>query len=152
MAGVPGKNKLERGMRVLFDNSANQQKDLSADLVPGSFSGFGFSSDTVDMTGVSDTVENGLASWLKAPVKAKFYLNDTATTGAYTVLANNVGYVGTLTVQVGSNGAAPSTGDPKFEGEYTLISAPIVNEGGKLALDVTWEPGSATAPAFGTVA
>lgn len=51
----------------------------------------------------------------------------TATTGSHTIFApkngNNTGY--TLTVQVGNN-ATPTTGDPEFEGTFTVTSY-IVN-------------------------
>jgi hypothetical protein len=79
-------------------------------------------------------------------------MNDTATTGAFTVLKAMVGEVGTLTLQWGSNGATPSTGDPEWEGEYTLMQANIVFDGGKAVVDCTFQPGSSTAPAWGTVA
>lgn len=153
MAGVPGKNKIERGFRILWDNSSAAAKDLSGDLIPGSVSGGGASAEQIDMTGVSDSMKEYLAGYLESSISAKFHLNDTATTGAFTVIYNptTLRLTGTLTLQWGSNGAAPSTGDPEWEGEYTLISAPVSFEGGRAVITCTWVPGSATAPAWGTV-
>lgn len=150
MAGVPGKNKLERGFRILWDNGATPQ-DITASLIPGTVTGGGKVLDDVDMTGVSNTIKNSLGGWGDAPVSAQFHLDDTATTGAYTMLNGTVGNVGTLTLQFGSAGAAPSTGDPEWEGEYVLLGAVAGQSGGKMILTATWKPGSATPPAWGTV-
>jgi len=146
-----GKNKLTRAVVVLWDNSATVAKDLSADLIPGSLSGPGFTAGEIDMTGESDTAENFLADRKTNTVTAKFHANDTATTGASTVLNDTVGVVGTLTVQIGAAGVAPTTGDLEWEGEYVLLSANLSNEGGRLIHSCTWRPSGATPPAWGTV-
>jgi hypothetical protein len=152
MAGVPGKNKIERGFRILVDNSAGSAQDLSGDLVPGSCKGGGVVLDEIEMTGVSNTVKNYLGGFGDAPIDAQFYMNDTATTGAFTVLKGITGLVGTVTLQWGSNGAAPSTGDPEWEGEYTCLAADLGMNGGKAVINAKFKPGSAVAPAWGTVA
>lgn len=153
MAGVPGKNKIETGFRILVDDSGGVARDLSADLVPGSIQGGGATLDEVDMTGVSNTIKNALSGHGASPVTARFYMNDTATTGAFTVLNGRSGTSGTLTLQFGSAGAAPSTGDPEWEGEYTLLGAPVTVDAGRFVLSVTFVPTAGqSAPAWGTVA
>lgn len=151
MAGVPGKNKIERSFRILVDDSAASPQDLTGDLVPGSLKGGGIVLDQVDMTGVSETVKNALAGQGDAPITAKFHMNDTTTTGAFTVIKGIAGLVGTVTLQYGSAGAAPSTGDPEWEGEYTCLGFSVAPEGGKHVLSVSFVPGSTTPPAWGTV-
>lgn len=149
---MAGKNKLERASRILWDDSGAAARDLTGDLVPGSLSGGGLELDEVDLTGVSQVAEQVLGGHGRSEISAQFYLNDTATTGALTVLKASLGLVGTLTLQWGSSGAAPTTGDPEWEGEYTLLSANIVLAGNKPVIQARWKPGSSTAPAWGTVA
>lgn len=151
MAGVPGKNKTERGFRLQFDDSGGTPRDLSVGLVPGSFSSGGAAYDSVDMTGVSNSIKNSSFGWGTANISAQFYMDDTATTGAFTVL-KEAPYVGTLTSQWGSNGAAPDTGDPEWEGEYILLAASVGLSGDRAIISATWEPSGATPPAWGTVA
>lgn len=148
---MAGRDKLERAFRFSFDDSGGSARDLSADLVPGSVQGGGVVLDEVDMTGVSHTVKNALAGQGDAPVTAQFIMNDTATTGATTVLHGMIGKVGTLTLQWGSNGAAPTTGDLEWEGEYVLLSANITNSGGKFVHNCSFKPSGSVAPAWGTV-
>lgn len=149
---MAGKDKIERGFRIIYDDSGGTPRDLSGDLIPGSVSGGGKNLEEIDMTGVSDTVRKYLGGYSTSPISGRFHLNDTATTGAYTVLSGMIGSSGTLTLQWGSNGAAPTAGDPNWEGEYTLLSMNIVPDAGKFVMDVNWQPTSGQAdPAFGTV-
>lgn len=148
---MAGKNHVEKSLRILWDDSGGTARDLSAALVPGSLSGGGFTFDEADMTGVSQTVYNFLADRATSEVSASFHMDDTATTGAFTVLNGTGGKVGTLTIQWGQNGAAPTTGDPEWEGEYVLLSNPINLDGNKPVLACTWKPSGATPPAWGTV-
>jgi hypothetical protein len=151
MAGVPGKNKIERALTLSFDDSGGTARVLTPSLIIGSASIGGAVFDSVDLTAVADSIKNGSFGWGTANITAKFYLDDTADTGAFTVL-KAAPYVGTLTIAVGSNGAAPSTGDPEWEGEYTLLGFPLATDGGRLTGTATWEPSGATPPAWGTVA
>lgn len=144
------KDILERYIRLSWDDSGSQAQDLSGDLVPGSLSGPGFTSPEVRMTGVSETVENYQADRKDAEVSAQFYMNDTATTGAYTVLKDTQGLVGTLTIQFGT-GAAPVNPDPEYEGDHILLEAGITNQGGAMVISARWKPGSSTPPAWGEV-
>lgn len=149
---MAGKNHVEKSIYLFFDDSGGTARNLSGDLIPGTLSpGGGLVMDEVDMTGVSQTVKNFLAGHADSTITGKFHFNDTATTGSHTVTKNMVGAVGTLTTQYGQNGAAPTTGDPEWEGEYLLVSAPVTVEGGRTVITCTWKPGSSTAPAWGTV-
>ena len=149
---MAGKNKVERGFRILVDDSGGTPRDLCSDLVVGSVSGGGLTFDQVDVTGVCETVRNYLAGQADAPISASFHMNDTATTGATTVLNGIVGSAGTVTLQWGENGNAPATGDPEWEGEYLLLSAPVSLDGNKFVHQVSFVPSGSTSPAWGTVA
>lgn len=145
------KDKLTRGIRISVDDSGGTLRDLSGDLVPGSLNGLGFSAGEVDMTGESNSVGNVLADRLQNTLTMRFHTNNTATTGATTVLNGIIQKVGTVTIQVGSAGAAPTTGDQQFSGEFTCLDVTIVPDGGKLVHQVTFRPGSSTAPAWSTI-
>jgi len=154
---MAAKDKIETGFRVSFDDQGGTARDLSGDLVPGSLTGGGYTFDTAEMTGVSNDVKNFFSTWASSEVTAQFHMNDTATTGATTVLN---GYTptlinggGTLTLQWGIAGAVPTTGDPEWEGEYVLTTNTIQPSSGKFVHQVTFMPlANAAAPAWGTVA
>lgn len=150
---MAGKNHVEKSFRLLFDDSGATARDLSGDLVPGSVSGGGLTFDEADMTGVSNAVYNYLKGHATSEITARFHMNDTATTGATTVLnGHNTGAgTGTLTLQWGQSGAAPTTSDPEWEGEYVLIQNTIVLDGNRFVHDCRFLPTGSTAPAWGTV-
>src|SRR3972149_236934 len=111
-----------------------------------------FNADLIDMTGKAEAVENGMGGREKNNVKCKFHANDTASTGASTVLHGIEGLSSiTLTVQIGSAGAAPVAGDLEWEGEDTRLSATLSQGGGRLTHDCEFAPYGATAPAWGTM-
>jgi len=143
---MAGKDKTERGFRLLWDSN-----DLSGDLVPGSISGGGFVFDEIDMTGVSNAVKNFLSGFPNSDITARFYLNDTLLTGSYVLLPPDVGNAQTLTLRWGQAGAAPVAGDLEWEGAYLLLALPIISDGGRLLLDATFKASSTTPPAWGTV-
>lgn len=147
---MAGKNKVERGFRILVDNSAGSAQGLTGDLVPGSVQGGGITLDEVELTGVSESVKNFLWGHGNSEITAQFYLNDTATTGAFTVL-KAAPYVGTVTLQWGSTGAAPTAGDPEWEGEYVVLSSGAAMSGGAAIINARFLPTGSTAPAWGTV-
>lgn len=149
---MAGKDKVERSFRLYFDDSGSAARDLSGDLVPGSCA-LNLGQEQVELTGVSDTVKNALAGHKEAPVVAKFFMNDTATTGSHTVLKGVEGSGGTLTLQWGADGAAPTTDDPEWEGEYVYFPQGIAFEGGKAVISALFVPQTGqSAPAMGTVA
>ena len=145
-----GKNKAERWFTISWDDSGTTARDLSGDLVPGSVGGGGLTYDEVDLTGVSEAVKNFLAGHAESEITAQFHMNDTATTGASTVLNGSAGGTGTLTLAWGA-GAAPTTGDPEWEGEYVLLDASVALAGNKFVHQCRWKPTGSTAPAWGTV-
>ena len=153
---MTGKNKVERSFRVKFDDSSGAVQDISGDLLPGTFTGGGLIFDRAEMTGVSDAVKNFLAAHPMSELSGQFHLNDTATTGAHTVFISQIGVNGaaglnTLTLEWGQSGAAPTTGDPDWEGEYILISMPLSMSGGKTIMTATWLPVTSAVPVWGTV-
>jgi len=148
---MAGKDKVERWITVDIDDSGGDPRDLSGDIVPGSMSGLGGKTfEEVEMTGVSEAMKNFLSGHWSHTFSAQFYLNDTATTGAFTVLKGIVGKVVTVNIEFGS-GAAPTTNDPQWDGEYLCVEAPIVLAGNKPALAARFVPSGAVAPAWGTV-
>lgn len=149
---MAGKNKVERGIRLLIDDSGGTARDLSGDLVPGSLSGPGLSYEEAQMTGVSEAVRNYLAGHANSELTAQFRMNDTATTGAYTVLTGVLGSTGTITVQFGSASAAPTTNDPEWEGEFVMLDCTVGIADNGAVLNFRALPTGATAPAWGTVA
>jgi hypothetical protein len=142
------KTKIETGFRILWGAGA---ADLTGDLIPGTCTGGGKVLDEVDMTGVSETVRNYLAGHASAPISANFHLNDTATTGAYTILRDVRGTAAALALEWGIGGAAPTGGDPKWSGTYLFLGFNISYDAGRAIMICTWRPGSATAPLWGTV-
>ena len=147
---MAGKNKVERSFRIYWDDSIGTPRDLSGDLVPGSVSGGGLVYDEADMTGVSDGVKNYLTGHPTSDITARFHMNDTATTGASTVLNGQDGSTGTITMEWGAAGAAPTTNDPTWSGEYVQLSNTIVLDGNRFVHEVTWKPYGTTPPAWGT--
>ena len=149
---MAGKDKIERGVRTLVDDSGGSPQDLSGDLIPGSLQAGGVVLDEIDMSGVTDTIKKVLGDRGDSPISARYHMNDTATTGAFTVLKGREGDSMTVTIQFGSNGATPTTGDPFWEGEYTLLKCNVVPDGGKMVLDVMWKPTSGAAdPAWDVI-
>lgn len=147
---MAGKNKVEKSFRIFVDNGSDAAKDLTGDLVPGSVSGGGLVFDEVDMTGVSESVRNYLAGHAESEITATFHLNDTATTGAHTVLIDNEGADGTLTLEWGSAGAAPTGGDPVWSGEYVYLMGQVALDGNKHVMPVTFKPTGSTPPSWST--
>lgn len=139
-----------RYIRVSLDDTAGSAQDLSASI--SSITGVGLENQQDDVTAYSDGVINFTLGHPSAEVDISGPLNNTATTGAHTVLSaiSNAPYSQdsyTLTVQFGIR-AAPTTGDPEFEGEY-LVTSYIVNGDGTWTAHLV--PATATAPAWGTV-
>lgn len=149
---MAGKNHVERSVYILIDDSGGTARNLSGDLIPGSLQGGGFVYDTAEMTGVSDAAKNYLAAHPTSEISADFHMNDTATTGSLTVLNARQGTGGTLEIRWGQNGAAPTSGDPQWDGEYVLIDCSVKQSGNTTVLSTKWAvQAGTTAPAFGTV-
>ena len=144
---MAGKNHVERGFRILFDDGS--ARDLTGDLIPGTVNGGGFTFDEVDMTGVSESTRNFLAGHKVTEVTAQFHLNDTATTGAHTVLIGKEGTTGALELQWGQASAAPTGTDPEFYFAAALLSQVTVSmDGGRAIINAKWVPSGSTAPVW----
>jgi hypothetical protein len=148
---MAGKNKVERSFRFWFDDANPTARDISGDLVPGSVN-IGDEYEEADMTGVSEGLRNYLSGHRDAEITARFHMNDTANTGASTVLNAMKGLTGTLTLQWGSAGAAPTNPDQELEGECVLLSNTIAVDGNKFVHDVRFKPTGSVGLAWGTVA
>jgi hypothetical protein len=148
---MAGKNKVQKSFRVSWDDSGGTARNLSGDLVPGSLS-IGDEFEEADMTGQSEELRNYLANHRDVEITARFHMNDTASTGASTVLNGQNGSTGTLTLQWGQAGAAPTTGDLELEGECVQLRNAPVPEGNSYAHDVRWKPTGSVGFAWGTMA
>lgn len=107
-----------------------------------------------EVTGFGDDAQNFINGQLQSPVTVKGHLTTTALVGTHTVIQPvfAAGSQVTLTVQVGQN-AAPTTGDPEFEGEFIVESyKPTIENGGAIMFEAVLKPAIGTAPAWGTVA
>lgn len=138
-------------IRVYVDDSTPSAQDISASV--SSISGVGLTYEEQDVTAYSDGVVNFVLGHPLSEVEITGPFNNTATTGAHVVFTDIVGLnpasdTYTLTVQIGIK-AAPTSGDPEFEGEYYCSSYVINGDGSFTARMV---PASSTAPAWGTVA
>jgi len=143
---MAGKNHVEKGFRILFNDGSD--RDLSGDLIPGSISGMGIDWDDVDMTGVSETVRQSLAGHGTAVVSFQAHMNDTATTGAYTVLQGKDGTTGTLQLQFGQSGAAPTGTDPELFFTLVWVTFNVSMDSGRAIMNVTLRNASSTAPVW----
>jgi hypothetical protein len=106
-----------------------------------------------DVSGFGQAAQNFINGQMQAPVTVKGYLTTTADIGTHPVIngAYAAGSQVTLTVQVGQN-AAPTTGDPEFEGEFVVESyKPEIQAGGAIGFAATLKPATGTAPAWGTM-
>ena len=132
-----------RYVKILLDDSGGTARDISASV--NTIGGIGLTNEQVDVTSLSDSVMQYLAGRGDSAIEIGGPFNNTATTGAHTVLSGLVGgnTAATLTVQIGIRATA-TTGDPEWEGEY-VVTAYTVDVG---ANDVTWS--ASLKPAFGT--
>lgn len=113
----------------------------------------GLTNDQHDVTGFGDAVHKFINGQLKAPVTINGFVTTTANVGTHPVIqgAFAAGVPVTLTVQVGQN-AAPTGGDPEYEGEFYVESyRPTLQTGAAVMFTATLKPAIGTAPAWGTV-
>ena len=113
----------------------------------------GLAYDQFDVTGFGDDVHQFINGQMRAPVTLQGYLTATATTGTHPVIngAFQSGNTVSLEVEVGNN-ATPTSGDPKYTGEFIVESyRPTITNGGAIMFTATLKPATGTAPAWGTV-
>lgn len=133
-----------RNLDITF--SINSQ-DITASM--NTLNPVGLEYEEIDVTAFSDAVQKVLAGRPNAPIDIGGPVN-TDTNQAHDTVeplnGDNTAY--TVTIQFG-DGAAPTTGDPEFEGSYKVTMYQINVD------DMTWSarlvPGTTTAPAWGTV-
>jgi hypothetical protein len=109
--------------------------------------------DQHDVTGFGDAVHRVINGQMQSPVILKGFLTTTTNTGTHTVIkgAFAAGTQVSLEVQVGQN-ATPTTGDPKFTGEFYIESyKPVIETGGAVKFEASLKPAVGTAPLWGTV-
>jgi len=114
----------------------------------------GLTNDQHDVAGFGDAVHNFINGQLQAPVTLKGFLTTTANIGTHPVIngAFEAGSQVTLTVQVGQN-AAPTSGDPEYEGEFIVESyKPVIETGKAVQFEAMLKPATGAAPAWGVVA
>lgn len=136
-------------IKILVDDSGATARDITAAV--SNVSGVGLKYDETDVTGYSDGVVNFQLGHPSSEIEISGPIDNTAASGAHTVLSGIVGQVSatvTVEVQFGIRGA-PTSGDPNFSGEYFCSSYVI---SGDATYTARFVPGSATAPAFGAVA
>jgi hypothetical protein len=139
-----------RWLKVLLDDGTGNPQDISNDLdsinIPNEFG-------EIDVTGFGDGAENSMPGLSNFSVEITGTFNPAAGNGLFTVLkAINGVYEGhTLTVQVGQN-AAPTSGDPEFEGEFWCQKMNVsATPTGKTVINGSLRVYGATTPQWGTV-
>ena len=147
---MAGKNHVEKSVRLLFNDGS--ERTLTADIIPGTLSGMGIDFEAVDMTGVSEGVKHSLAGYGTAVVTFQCHLNDTATTGAHTVLQGKAGTTGAVQIQFGQSGAAPTGTDPELYFTLAWVKYTVAMTGGRAVMSVTLSNASPTAPVWQTYA
>ena len=136
-------------IRVSVDDMTPTLQAISASV--SSAGNIGLTHEEDDVTAYSDGVHNVTLGHPEAPIILTGPFDNTATTGAYTVLAAIVGDLSithTVTTEIGIR-AAPTTGDPVFSGEYYCHSLKINGDDGTWTSEFV--PASATAPAWSTI-
>ena len=140
-----------RYLKVFIDNSAAAAQEVSADVdsvtIPDEYG-------ELDMTGFGEGSDNSAPGMPSFPVEITGTFNPAVTIGLFTVIASILGgYTSrTVTIQVGQN-AAPTNGDPEFEGEFWCQKMNITTTpAGKVNVVASLRVFGATAPAWGTVA
>lgn len=106
-----------------------------------------------EVSGFGDAAQNFINGQLQAPVTIKGYLTLAALVGTHTVIqpAFAAGSQVSLEVQVGQN-AAPTTGDPKYTGEFIVESyKPTIENGGAIGFEAVLKPAIGTAPLWDVV-
>jgi len=140
-----------RYVKILLDDSGGTPRDISASV--STIGGVGLNNEQVDVTTLSDSVMQYLSGRGDSTVELGGPFNNTATTGAHGVLSglNGTNTAATLTIQIGIR-AAPTTGDPEWEGEYVVLAYPVNVGLNEVTWSATLKPafGAAT-PAWGTV-
>jgi len=136
---------------VKLDNSAGApQQFASGDIIAVDLP---VSVDQYDVTGFGDALHDMINGQMNLAVAMRGYITLTAATGTHSVLRDvyQQGKQVTLEVQIGNN-APPTSGDPKFTGEFFVDSyVPVIETGKAIQFVARLRPATGTAPVWGTV-
>lgn len=136
---------------VKLDNSVGApQQFASGDIIAVDLP---MSVDQYDVTGFGDTLHDMINGQLNLVVAMRGYLTLTPTTGTHAVLRDvyQQGKQVTLEVQIGNN-APPTSGDPKFVGEFMVDSyVPMIETGKAIQFMARLRPATGTAPVWGVI-
>lgn len=135
-------------LKVLIDDDADTPQDVSTDVesvdIPDEYG-------ELDVTGFTDGVVNSIAGMPSMPIEINGHFDPSSDSLFDIAKGAAGGGARTITVQIGQ-GAAPTTGDPEFEGEFWCQKVSIsATPQGKLNVATSWRPHGSTAPAWGTV-
>ena len=140
-----------RWLVVIIDDSNPTARTVSGDVqsvdIPLEY-------DELDVTGFSDGTKNSIPGMPGVNLEITGKFNPTANTGLFSVLVDIIGdYAGhTVTVQIGDN-AAPTGGEPEFEGEYWLSKMTVSGSpSGAVEITGSFRVWGNSLPAWGTVA
>jgi hypothetical protein len=146
-----------RYITVTLDDSGGTPRNITNSVT--SIGGIGLAYDQVDVTTLADAVKQYLSGRGDAAISLGGQFNNTAVaaapseSGAHPVLSglNGANTAATLTIAIGVR-AAPTTGDPKFSGEFTVLSYTMAGDLQNLTWNAELKPAfGAAQPAWGTV-
>jgi hypothetical protein len=144
-------------VRVFLDDSAGTVRNISGSV--SSIGDVGVTYETSDVTALINDIKQYLTGRGDAPITLGGPFDNTpaavspALTGIHAIAPalNGKNIASTLTIQLGIR-AAPTTGDPKFEGEFIVDKYSWNLDMNNAAWQMTLKPApGTTAPAFGTV-
>lgn len=146
-----------RYIQVFLDDSAGTVRHISGSIT--NIGNIGLTYDQSDVTTIANSVKQYLTGYGDATIDLGGPFNNTAVaaspseSGAHPVMTslNGANVAATLTIQIGVR-AAPTTGDPEFEGEFVVTNYTLAGTGTDLTWSATLKPAfGAAAPAWGTV-
>ncbi len=145
--------RIGKFVTISIDDSGGTPRALTNDVT--SIGGISLVYDEGEVGGYSQD-KFYLALRADAPLTIEGLFNPTASTGSHTVLSGIVGKnvspaSVTVTIAIGAN-AAPTNGDPEWEGEYRCTEyTPTFDLNGPATFSAKLVPGTSTLPAWGTV-
>jgi len=141
-----------RHVKIYIDATTATAPTVEMTCSVDNIGGVGLEYEDVDVTTLCNSVRQYLTGYADSQISLSGPFDNTATTGAHTILSAAAGddTGKTITVQIGIR-TAPTTGDPEWAGDYVCNSYMV-----DVAPEVRWtanfrpKPG-ASAPAWGTV-
>lgn len=138
-------------IRVAMDDSSGTLRTFADGDI--SMVDLGLTYTQHDVTGFGDAAQKFINGQMQAPVTIKGYLTTDATIGTHTVIngAFQAGSQVTLEVEMGQN-AAPTSGDPKYSGEFIVESyKPTIENGSAVQFEAALKPATGSAPVWGVM-